>query len=220
MRQIIASTFMSLDGIMQAPGAPHEDPTHGFALGGWSASYWDEVMNGAMGETMSRPFDLLLGRKTYEIFAAHWPHAGDNPITQLFNKATKYVASRTLAGLDWVNSQILEGDVAKAVARLKAGEGPELQVHGSANLLQTLIGAGLIDEHRVWIFPVVLGSGKRLFEAGAPPHALSLAKSTLSTTGVVMNSYRQAGAIKPGSFALDQPSEAELARRAKMAREG
>ena len=220
MRRIIASTFMSLDGVMQAPGGPEEDPTRGFTLGGWSASYWDESMNQAMGETMSQPFDLLLGRKTYEIFAAHWPHAGDNPITQLFNKAVKHVATRTLAGLDWVNSQILKGDVAKAVAQLKAGEGPELQVHGSANLLQTLTGAGLIDEYRVWIFPVVLGHGKRLFEAGTPPHALSLAKSVLSSTGVVMNAYRPAGAIKPGSFALDTPSDAELARRAKMAREG
>jgi dihydrofolate reductase len=220
MRKIIASTFMSLDGIMQAPGGPEEDPTRGFTLGGWSASYWDESMNKAMGETMSQPFDLLLGRKTYEIFAAHWPHAGDNPITHLFNKATKYVATRTLDKLDWVNSRVLDGDVVKAVARLKAGEGPELQVHGSANFLQTLIGAGLIDEHRIWIFPVVLGSGKRLFEAGTPPHALSLAKSTLSSTGVVMNSYRPAGAIKPGTFALDKPSEAEMARRAKMAREG
>ena len=220
MRRIIASTFMSLDGVMQAPGAPQEDPTGGFALGGWSASYWDDAMDKAMGETMSRPFDLLLGRKTYEIFAAHWPHAGDNPVTQLFNKAAKYVASRTLAQLDWVNSQLLAGDVAQAVARLKQGDGPELQVHGSANLLQTLTGAGLIDEYRVWIFPLVLGRGKRLFEAGTPPQALSLAASTLSSTGVLMNVYRPAGAVKPGSFALDAPSAAELARRAKMAREG
>lgn len=220
MRKIIASSFISCDGVMQSPGGPTEDPTGGFTLGGWSAPYWDETMNQAMGETMSVPFDLLLGRKTYEIFAAHWPYAGDNPITQLFNKATKYVASRTLGKLDWINSKLLEGDVAKDVARLKDGEGPDLQVHGSSVLLQTLTGAHLIDEYRIWIFPVVLGHGKRLFEAGTPPQGLALTGSKTSSTGVLMNSYRPAGAVKPGSFALEAPSDAELARRAKMAREG
>ena len=159
MRKIIASTFMTLDGVMQAPGGPEEDPTGGFTEGGWSFSYWDDTMNKAMGETMSVPFDLLLGRKTYEIFAAHWPYAGDNPITALFNKATKYVASRTLSQLDWVNSKLIQGDVAGEVARLKEGDGPELQVHGSSSLLQTLTGAGLIDEYRVWMFPA--GPGPR-----------------------------------------------------------
>jgi dihydrofolate reductase len=171
MRKIIASTFATLDGVMQAPGGPEEDPTGGFTEGGWSFSYWDETMDKAMGETMSVPFDLLLGRKTYEIFAAHWPYAGDNPITAIFNKAIKHVASRTLSRLDWVNSKLIQGDVAGEVARLKAGDGPELQVHGSSGLLQTLTGAGLVDEYRVWIFPLVLGHGKRLFEKGAPPRA-------------------------------------------------
>jgi dihydrofolate reductase len=220
MRKIIASTFMTLDGVMQAPGGPEEDPTGGFTEGGWSFSYWDDTMNKAMGETMSVPFDLLLGRKTYEIFAAHWPYAGDNPITALFNKATKYVASRTLSQLDWVNSKHIQGDVAGEVARLKESDGPELQVHGSSGLLQTLTGAGLVDEYRVWVFPLVLGHGKRLFEKGVPPLALALTDSKLSSTGVLINTYRPTGAVKPGSFGHQAPSEAELARRNKMAREG
>jgi dihydrofolate reductase len=220
MRKIIVSTFLSLDGVMQAPGGPDEDPTRGFTLGGWSAHYWDDGMNAAMGGLMGRPFDLLLGRKTYEIFAAHWPFAGDNPVTHLFNKATKYVATRSLNKLDWVNSQIIEGDVVAGVKALKAGEGPELQVHGSANLLQSLNDAGLVDEHSIWIFPVVLGHGKRLFEDGAAPKALELIESKISSTGVMMNRYCPKGAIMPGSFALPECSPAELARREKMEREG
>lgn len=220
MRKVIVSTFMSLDGVMQAPGGPEEDPTKGFTLGGWSANYWDEGMNATMGGLMSQPFDLLLGRKTYEIFAAHWPFAGDNPITHLFNKATKYVASRSPQKLDWVNSKIIEGDVVAGVKALKAENGPDLQVHGSANFLQSLIGAGLVDEHSIWIFPVVLGHGKRLFEDGVPAQALELAQSKTSTTGVTMNLYKPKGAVKAGSFALAEPSAAELARRAKMVKEG
>lgn len=219
MRKVIASTFMSLDGVMQAPGGPEEDPTKGFTLGGWSAHYWDEGMNAAMGGLMSQPFDLLLGRKTYEIFAAHWPYAGDNPVTALFNKATKYVASRSLNKLDWVNSKIIEGDVVAGVKALKAENGPDLQVHGSANFLQSLIGAGLVDEHSVWIFPVVLGHGKRLFEDGVPAQALELAQTKTSGTGVMMNLYRPKGAVVPGTFALAEPSAAELARRAKLKRD-
>ena len=220
MRKIIVSSFLSLDGVVQAPGGPEEDPTGGFTQGGWSFAYWDDMMGKVMGENMSVPFDLLLGRKTYEIFAAHWPYAGENPVAKLFNKATKYVASRTLGKLDWINSRLLEGDVAKDVARLKAGDGLDLQVHGSGGLLQTLIGAGLIDEYRLWIFPVILGHGKRLFEEGTAPRGLSLVDSKTSSTGVVINTYRPAGALKPGSFGHAEPSQAELARRQKMAREG
>ncbi|MES2253525.1 MAG: dihydrofolate reductase family protein [Pseudomonadota bacterium] len=220
MRKVIVSTFMSLDGVMQAPGGPTEDPTKGFALGGWSANYWDEGMNATMGGLMSQPFDLLLGRKTYEIFAAHWPFAGDNPITDKFNKATKHVATRSLNKFDWVNTKRIEGDVVAGVKALKAGSGPDLQVHGSANFLQSLIGAGLVDEHSIWIFPVVLGHGKRLFEDGAPAHAMELAESKISGTGVMMNIYRPKGAVKVGSFALAEPSAAEVARQAKMKQEG
>lgn len=220
MRKVIVSTFMSLDGVMQAPGGPQEDPTGGFTLGGWSANYWDEGMNAAMGGLMAQPFDLLLGRKTYEIFAAHWPFAGDNPITNMFNKATKYVASRSPQTLDWVNSKRIESDAVAGVKALKAGNGPDLQVHGSANFLQSLIRAGLVDEHSIWIFPLVLGHGKRLFEDGAPAHALELVQTKTSSTGVMMNLYRPKGAVTVGSFALAEPSAAELARRAKLAKEG
>lgn len=220
MRKVIVSTFMSLDGVMQAPGGPTEDPTKGFTLGGWSANYWDDGMNATMGQLMSKPFDLLLGRKTYEIFAAHWPYAGDNPITDKFNKATKHVATRSLNTFDWVNTKRIEGDVIAGVKALKAENGPDLQVHGSANFLQSLIGAGLVDEHSIWIFPVVLGHGKRLFENSAPAQAMELAESKISGTGVMMNIYRPKGAVKVGSFALAEPSPAEVARQAKMAKEG
>lgn len=220
MRKIIVSTFASLDGVMQAPGGPEEDPTSGFTEGGWSFSYWDEVMNNTMGESMGKPFDLLLGRKTYEIFAAHWPYAGDNPITAVFNKATKYVATHTLDKADWVNTKLLRGDIAAEVKRLKQDDGPELQVHGSSNLLQTLTAAHLIDEYHVWIFPVLLGKGKRLFELDTAPQGLSLAATKTSTTGVLLTVYKPAGALKAGTFGLDAPSQAELARREKMVREG
>jgi dihydrofolate reductase len=155
-----------------------------------------------------------------EICAAHWPHAGENPVTELFNKTTKYVASRTLKKLDWVNSKLIEGDVAREVGRLKAGDGPDLQVHGSSVLLQTLIGAQLIDEYYLWIFPLVLGHGKRLFEKGVAPYGLSLVDTKSSSTGVLINRYRPSGAVRPGSFALETPTDAELARRKKMAKEG
>src|SRR5215207_5000726 len=175
MRKLAVSTFLTLDGVMQAPGGPEEDPTGGFTHGGWSVNYWDELMGQAMGEAMSRPFDLLLGRKTYEIFAAHWPYATDQPAADVLNSATKYVASTTLDAVEWQNSILLEGDVAEAVSRLKEEEGPEIQVHGSGNLIQTLLEHDLVDEYRLWTFPVVLGTGKRLFADGAIPGALKLA---------------------------------------------
>ena len=157
MRKLVVNTFATLDGVMQAPGGPEEDPSGGFEHGGWSAGYWDEAMGGWMGEFMGKPFDLLLGRKTYEIFAGHWPRARDEPGAEQLNAARKYVASRTLTSVEWENSELLEGDVAVAIERLKAENGPEVQVHGSANLIQTLLRHNLVDEFRVWIFPVVLG---------------------------------------------------------------
>jgi dihydrofolate reductase len=212
MRRLVVNTFVSLDGVMQAPGGPEEDPTGGFDQGGWSVSFWDDRMMQAMGEFMGKPFDLVLGRRTYEIFAAYWPHSGQPGAAEL-NRATKYVASRTLDTLEWENSQLLEGDVTEAVARLKEEDGPELQVHGSSDLIQTLLRQGLIDQFRVWIFPVVLGAGKRLFGEGAPPAALKLVDSQVSTTGVVMATYEPAGEIPKGSFAMEEPTEAELRRR-------
>jgi dihydrofolate reductase len=215
MRKLVINTFASLDGVMQAPGGPEEDPTGGFELGGWSVPFWDDRMGEAMTEFMGKPFDLILGRKTYEIFAAHWPHS-DEPGAAELNRATKYVASRTLDRLDWENSMLLEGDVGEAVARLKEEDGPELQVHGSSDLIQTLVRRDLIDEFRVWIFPVVLGSGKRLFGEGVPPRTLKLVDSKVSSTGVVMGTYRPGGEVQPGSFALEEPTEAELRRRQSL----
>ena len=220
MRSVTVNTFLTLDGVMQAPGGPEEDPTGGFTSGGWSFNYWDEFMGGVMGEAMAAPFDLLLGRKTYEIFAAHWPHAGDDPPAKQLNEATKHVASRTLTTLEWNNSRLIVGDVAAAVARLKTEDGPELQVHGSSNLIQTLLSAGLIDQFRLWVFPVLVGKGKRLFGDGTGPAGLALIDSKAATTGVLINTYRPAGALETGSFALAEPSAAEVERQRKMAKEG
>ena len=152
MRRLIVNTFVTLDGVMQAPGGPGEDDSGGFTHGGWSFGYWDEAMGERMGETMGKPFDLVLGRKTYEIFAAHWPHA-DEPGAAELNGARKHVASRTLDSVEWENSTLLEGDVAEAVAKLKAEDGPELQVHGSCDLIQTLLEHDLVDELRVMDLP-------------------------------------------------------------------
>ena len=212
MRELTVNTFLTLDGVMQAPGGPEEDQSGGFDHGGWSVNYWDELMQEMMGEGMSKGFDLLLGRKTYEIFAAHWPHS-DDPAADALNDATKHVASRTLEALEWRNSQLLNDEVAVAVPRLKEQDGSELQVHGSADLIQTLLALDLIDEFRLWIFPVVVGPGKRLFGDRAPAGALELVDSKLSSTGVVIATYRRAGEIATGSFALEEPSEAEIERR-------
>ena len=213
MRKLVVSTFMTLDGVMQAPGGPGEDPTGGFTHEGWSVNYWDDAMGQRMGESMGRPFDLLLGRKTYEIFAAHWPHATDQPGADVLNNATKHVASRTLDRVDWANSELIEGDVPEQVARLKAEEGPEIQVHGSSNLIETLQRHDLGDEFRLMIFPLVLGTGKRLFADGTIPGGLRLVDSNASTTGVLMATYERAGEVEYGTFALAEPSDAELERR-------
>jgi dihydrofolate reductase len=221
MRQIIAATFLSLDGVMQAPGGPEEDPTGGFAHGGWLVPYWDEAMGEVLGQTFDAPFELLLGRTTYEIFAAHWPHAGeDDPIARAFNATTKHVATTSQGPLSWQNSVALRGDVAAEVAKLKRQDGPTLLLQGSSVLIQTLLEHDLIDEFRLMTFPVVLGRGKRLFGSGAMPAALKLAESKVSSTGVVMSSYRRDGEVRPGSFALAEPSETEIARREKLAAQG
>jgi dihydrofolate reductase len=203
MRKLVVNTFVTLDGVMQAPGGPEEDTTGGFEHGGWSFGYWDAAMGEWMGETMGKPFALLLGRKTYEIFAAYWPHAGDQPGAAELNAAKKYVASRTLDSVEWANSTLLEGDTADAVAHLKEEDGPEIQVHGSSDLIQTLLAKQLVDEFRVWIFPVVLGSGKRLFGEGTKPAGLELVDSKTSPSGVLVTAYRPAGEPKYGSFALE-----------------
>jgi dihydrofolate reductase len=203
MSRLIVSTFLTLDGVMQAPGGPGEDDSGGFTHGGWSVRYWDEHMGQVMGAAMSAPFDLVLGRRTYDIFAAYWPHAPEEAGAKPLNDATKYVASRSRPTLEWAGSVLIEGDAAEGVAALKEGDGPELQVHGSGNLVQTLLRHHLVDEFRLWVFPVVLGSGKRLFADGTVPTGLSLVDSTVSTTGVVIGTYEPAGEVVTGSFALD-----------------
>ena len=203
MRRLIVNEFMTLDGVVQAPGGPGEDDDAGFPFGGWSFHYWDDLMGQKMGEVMGVPFDLVLGRRTYDIFAAYWPTAPDEAGGKPLNDATKYVASRGRPSLTWDRSVQIEGDVADGVRTLKESAGPELQVHGSGNLIQTLMANGLIDEYRLWVFPVVLGSGKRLFADGTIPAALRLTDSTVSTTGVVIGTYEPAGEVTTGSFALE-----------------
>ena len=219
MRKIIGGVFQSLDGVMQAPGGPTEDPTGGFELGGWSATFWDDKMGAAMGGLLSGPFDLLLGRKTYEIFAAHWPYAPEgDPIAPTFNKVAKYVLTHGNDTLEWNNSHRLR-DVA-AVKTLKVGDGPDLLIQGSTTLYPALLAAGLIDRLFVMTFPVVLGKGKRLFGGGTPSGALKLVNHDVSSTGVMMATYEPAGKVGIGSFAHAAPSPAELKRQERMAREG
>src|ERR671935_773424 len=203
MRKLIVSTFVTLDGVMQAPGGPEEDTSGGFAYGGWSVNYWDDMMGEVMNEATSKPFAMVLGRTTYDIMAAYWPTAPEETGAKVFNEATKYVASRGRPAMTWANSVLIEGDAAEGLAKLKQEDGPELQVHGSANLIQSLIRAGIVDEFRLWVFPVVIGSGKRLFADGAIPSALKLVDSKVSATGVVIGTYEPAGEIVTGSFALD-----------------
>jgi dihydrofolate reductase len=200
MRKLVASTFVSLDGVMQAPGGPEEDAAQGFALGGWTFSYWDEVMGASMSGFDGQDRELVLGRKTYEIFAAYWPLQPDsNPVAHTFNSTRKHVASRTLTSLAWNNSSLLGPDIAAAVEALKRQPGQDLQIIGSGNMIQTLHAAALIDEFNVWTFPVILGNGKRLFESGARPCALRLVASNTSTTGVVMSTYVPDGDVKTGT---------------------
>jgi dihydrofolate reductase len=214
VRKLAVNTMMSLDGVMQAPGGPDEDPTGGFTHGGWAADYFDEEMMRQVAE--SAPYELLLGRGTYEIFAAHWPY-DEGPIADHLNSTRKHVASTTLQRVDWNNSTLITGDVAEYVATLKSQDGPEIQVHGSPGLIQTLLEHDLIDEYRMWIFPVVIGTGKRAFGDGTIPAALKLVDSKASRTGVTINTYERAGEIKPGSFEFDEPTEAELERRKRLA---
>jgi dihydrofolate reductase len=205
MRKVVVGTFLTVDGVMQAPGGPEEDREGGFEHGGWSVNYWDDVMGQRIAESTLQAGALLLGRKTYEIFAAHWPHVGDDdPVAAKLNSVPKYVASRTLDEATWNNSTLIEGEVAEAVARLKEEPGGEIQVTGSGELIQTLIEHDLVDEYRLWIFPLVLGEGKRLFARGTIPAALKLVDTTTSSTGVLIHTYERAGEVQYGSFALEQ----------------
>jgi dihydrofolate reductase len=218
MRKIIVGAFASLDGIMQAPGGPNEDPIGGFKYGGWVFPYFDETMGESVGEMFAKPFDLLLGRKTYDIFAAHWPYVGaDDPIGPLFDRITKYVATRNPnLKLGWRNSRTLGTDVVAAIRELKGEEEPDLLTQGSTELLQTLFRNDLVDEINVSIFPVVLGKGKKLFGDGASPTALRLVGSKVSGAGVIINRYVRGGQVATGSFQLEPPTEAELERRRNL----
>jgi dihydrofolate reductase len=201
MGKLVVGTFLTLDGVMQGPGGPEEDTEGGFEHGGWSVPFWgDDRMGEFMDESMGRADAVLLGRKTYEIFAGHWPNVGDDdPMAAKLNSVQKYVASTTLDSVDWQNSTLIEGDVAEGVAKLK-DERTEIQVPGSQNLIQTLLKHDLIDEYRLWFFPVALGTGKRLFADGTTPTNLKLVASETSSTGVAMNTYEAAGRPEYGTF--------------------
>jgi dihydrofolate reductase len=221
MRKVITGAFVSLDGVMQAPGGPKEDPTRGFELGGWVVPYADEMFGQAIDQMFTQPFDLLLGRRTYEIFAAHWPYAEGGPddsIATRFNSVTKYVATRSAMKLAWKGSAALH-DAAEDVARLKREDGPSLLTQGSSDLIQTLLANDLIDQISMFTFPIVLGHGKKLFGEGVKPAAFRLLDSKVSTTGITIAHYQRAGAVVTGDYAMDPPTAAEVARRERMNRE-
>jgi len=204
---------------MQAPGGPREDPAGGFKHGGWVAGYWDDFLANVMTEQMKGPFDLLLGRKTYELFAAYWPRAGaEEAGAKQLNSARKFVVSKTLRNLEWANSTRISGDVANWVRKLKEQSGPELQVHGSGKLIQTLLKNDLIDEFRLKIFPIALGSGKHLFAEGTIPAGFRLVDCKTSTKGVIVATYERAGEVKTGSFAAGPPQQADSKHDEKTAR--
>jgi dihydrofolate reductase len=193
MRKLVVITQLTLDGVMQGPGGPEEDASGGFTRGGWAMPFGDDVVAKALDDIASGDFDLLLGRRTYDIFAGYWPHQGDNPITRGFDRAVKYAVTHRADSLGWNTSHAIGGDIAAAVRQLKASDGPELHVWGSHEVLQPMIAADLIDEHRIWLAPVVVGQGKRLFEPGAPLRSLELIETTRTPRGVLLNVYRPVG---------------------------
>ncbi|MEO8456971.1 MAG: dihydrofolate reductase family protein [Chloroflexota bacterium] len=193
MRKLTAMTFVTLDGVMQAPGAPDEDGEDGFKHGGWQGHYSDEASGEAIMQFMDKPFDLLLGRKTYDIFNAYWPHQ-KGEIAEKFGRAHKYIASRTLDKVEWLPGTLIK-DAAADVTNLKAGSGPDIQIWGSGNLIQTLLKRGLVDEFHVLRYPVLLGRGKKLFEDGAGPLAMEVVDSKVTPKGIVIATYKPAGEV-------------------------
>lgn len=216
MRTIRTATFVSLDGVMQAPGGPEEDPSGGFAFGGWVFPHFDARLGELMGRAMGEDYDLLLGRRTYEIFAAYWPHQ-DDEVGRAFNAANKYVAAGPETPMSWTRSHRLEGDLAGAVRALKATEGRDLLIQGSSEVIHTLLAHDLIDQLTLLTFPIVLGGGKRLFDETSKPHAWTLASSETTTAGVHVATWRRGGEVPTGSFGEDDPGPAELERRARWA---
>lgn len=217
MAKIIVNNFVSLDGVIQSPGGPDEDTSNGFKWGGWVAPHWDDVMNETMGASMQKPYDLLLGRRTYEIFAAHWPYRQNDPIADKFNSICKYAVSGKQMELSWKGSILITGDVVAQLQQLKSQPGPDLMVFGSGKLVQTLLANNLVDILHVWTFPVTIGKGKRLFAEGTQPGNWKVTDSRVSTTGVVISSYEPAGEIRLAAIAPEAPSEAELERRERHA---
>jgi dihydrofolate reductase len=215
MRRLTGAVFQSLDGVMQAPGGPEEDPTSDFRLGGWVQPLWGADM-GPFEDLIAGEYDLLLGKRTYDIFSAYWPHNQDNPIGEKFQHINKYVLTNSDEPLEWENSQKLSGDTAEAVAELKNSQGRDLLIQGSSTLYPPLLSARLIDRLVLMTFPVLLGHGKRIFDGSEKPGALKLVDQFVSNTGVVLAAYQPAGEVKTGTFASKEPSDAELERREKM----
>ena len=199
MRQLTSTTFVTLDGVMQGPGGPGEDDTNGFNSGGWSVKYWNPTLDEVMTATFAKKPDLLLGRKTYQIFAGYWPTSTE-PGAEDLNNAQKYVVSRTLDKVEWQNSTLIKGDLATEINRLKAQTGPEIQVHGSSELLQALLQLRLVDEIQALIFPVSVGRGKRLFGETIDPTGYRLLDSRVSASGVIIARYAPIGALQTGTF--------------------
>jgi len=216
MRKLTGAVFLSLDGVMQAPGGPEEDPTSDFRLGGWVQPYWSESM-GPFEDVIMGDYDLLLGKRTYDIFSAYWPYNQDNPIGEKFQRINKYVLTHSDEPLEWENSHRLGGEA--AVAELKKSDGRDLLIQGSSTLYVPLLAAGLIDRLVLMTFPVLLGEGKRIFDGTEKPGALKLVDHFISDKGVVIATYEPAGEVQTGSFETKPPSEAELERREKWAKE-
>ena len=217
MRRIVGATFLSLDGVMQGPGGPSEDTTGGFQLSGWLPPVGDEAIDRKIGEIFGRPFDLLLGRRTYEIFAAYWPYANDQmaDIRDPFNVCTKYVVTHRDRPLDWQNSERI--GAIEDLREIKQGDGPDIVIQGSSTLYPQLLDAGLLDELTLMISPVVLGQGKRLFGDGTPPRTLKMTEHYVSDGGNIVATYQPAGPVEIGTYVTEQPSEREKARQAEMA---
>ncbi|HVF37004.1 MAG TPA: dihydrofolate reductase family protein [Sphingomicrobium sp.] len=215
MRKLTGAVFVSLDGVMQAPGGPEEDPTSGFHYGGWVQPMWGADM-GLFEQIIMGEYDLLLGKRTYDIFAAYWPYNQDNPIGEKFQRINKYVLTHSNEPLEWENSQRISGDTAGAVAELKRSKGRDLLIQGSSTLYPHLLSARLIDRLVLMTFPLVLGKGKRIFDGTEQPGALKLIDQFITNTGVVLASYEPAGEVQTGTFESKEPSQAERERREEM----
>jgi dihydrofolate reductase len=216
MRKLTGAVFQSLDGVMQAPGGPQEDPSGGFRFGGWSFHFWDGSMDQPFGKVIEAEYDLLLGKRTYDIFSAYWPYNQDIPIGARFQRINKYVLTHSNEPLTWENSHKLSGDTASAVAELKQTDGRDLLIQGSSTLYPSLLSAGLIDRLLLMTFPLLLGRGKSIFDGTQRPGRMKMTDHFVSDSGVTFATYEPAGEVPIGSFETKEPSEAELARREKM----